>query len=449
VKIAYLCDFWGYRGSVPPTPTRRVLTHPRVLVSVVALVALVLPLGVLTHGRQDPRQGPRARLIADAHGVTTLTRQTTDADFARGTSRGTGIANGALTLARPLGTRTVAGTHYEYARWTSAWLTPGQQFTQLVPSWSARTPAGTWIQVLVRARDSAGHVSTWKDLGRWASRDRVFRRTSAGSQADSVARVATDTLKAASGVRLTSYRLRVQLMRLPGHPGPTVRSLNAAASLLPSSAPATSSPLSTAQVSLPVPGYSQMIHRGQNPEYGGGGEAWCSPTSLAMVLGYYGRLPSPSAYSWVNASYADRWVNHIARLTYDYGYDGTGNWPFNTAVGANRVADAFVTRLPSLRVAERFLRSGIPLIVSIRFGRGQLAGAPISSSPGHLVVLAGLTAGGNPVVMDPAAPTDATVRRIYDRAQFERAWLGGSGGTAYVLRDAAHALPPRSGLRAW
>ena len=427
---------------------RRVLTHPRVLVSLVVLVALVVPLGVLAHGRHDASEA-RVRMVAEPAAQHTLTRLTSDADFARGTERGTRHAAGSLTLARPIGHRTVAGVRYAYGRWSSAWLSPGQSFTELVPSWTARTPAGSWIQVLVRARDSQGRLSSYKDLGRWTSNDRWLRRTSAGSQADALARVATDTLVAQPDVRLTGYQVRVQLMRRPGHRGPTLTSVSAVVSSFPAARPPTSAPRSSASVSLAVPGYSQMIHRGQNPQYGGGGEAWCSPTSLAMVLGYYGRLPAPSTYRWVTASYADRWVNQVARLTYDYRYAGTGNWPFNTAVGANRVADAFVTRLPSLRVAERFLRSGIPLIVSIRFGRGQLAGAPISSSPGHLVVLAGLTAGGNPVVMDPAAPTDATVRRIYDRAQFERAWLGGSGGTAYVLRDAAHALPPRSGLRAW
>jgi hypothetical protein len=137
-------------------------------------------------------------------------------------------------------------------------------------------------------------------------------------------------------------------------------------------------------------------------------------------------------------------------MTYDYRYDGTGNWPFNTAVGASRVGDAFVTRLADLQQAERFLRAGIPLALSIRFSRGQLSGAPISASAGHLVVLAGLTASGNPIVMDPAASSDAGVRRTYDRAQFEHAWLSGSGGMAYVVRDAAHPLPARpAGVRAW
>jgi hypothetical protein len=432
-----------------PSPTvRRVLSHPRVVVSLLVLVALVVPLGLLSHGRTQPREA-RVRMVSDAHGVSTLTRYTSAADFASGRGKGTAYTAGALTASGALGLRTVGGVRYSLSRWTSGWVAPGQSFTELVPSWSARTPGRSWLQVRVRVRDNQGRVSAYKDLGRWASRDRAFQRHSGGTQADAVARVATDTLKAQPGVTLTGYQLRLHLMRIPGHAGPAVTSLSAVASLLPASPP-TSTPLSATAVSLGVPGYSQMIHRGQDPEFGGGGEAWCSPTSLAMVLGYYGRLPGPASYSWVDHRYADRWVNQVARTTYDYRYRGTGNWAFNTAAGARRLTDAFVTRLPDLQAADRFLRAGIPLVVSIRFSRGGLTGAPISSTAGHLVVLSGLTADGNPVVMDPAAAQDASVRHVYDRAQFERAWLGGSGGMAYVLRDAAHPLPVRpAGTRAW
>lgn len=443
----HFCDFRGYRTSVPHPVGRRLLTHPRVVVSLVALLALAVPLGVLAHGRDDAQRPGRARMVAEAT-PSTLTRHTTDADFARGSGRGVTHDEGTLTMSGRAGLRTVGGVRYAWSRWTSAWVTPGT-FTELLPSWSAKTPAGTWIQVLVKARDSGGRVSGFKDLGRWAHQDSTFRRTSAGSQADALVRVATDTLAAQPGVRLTGYRVRVKLMQVPGRRTPKLRSVSAVTST-PGAVPATSRPLSSAPVSLPLPGYSQMTHTGQNPEYGGGGEAWCSPTSLAMVLGYYGRLPAPSAYTWVRRSYADRWVNHLARLTYDYRYRGTGNWAFNTATAATRVTDAFVTRLQGLRMAERFVRAGIPLVVSIRFGRGQLDGAPISSTAGHLLVLSGFTSAGHPIVMDPAAPSNATVRRTYDRAQFERAWLSGSGGMAYVIRDEAHPLPARpAGVRAW
>nr|WP_258562727.1 peptidase C39 family protein [Nocardioides sp. MAH-18] len=213
-------------------------------------------------------------------------------------------------------------------------------------------------------------------------------------------------------------------------------------SLLPSvSSVPTSKPGVARGVVLDVPAYSQMVHRGHYPEYGAGGEAWCSPTSTAMVLGYYDALPGAAAYSWVPAGHPDPWVDHVARMTYDYAYEGTGNWPFNTAYAATRVDHAFVTRLRSLREAEELVRAGIPVVASIAFDPGGLTGAPIGSTDGHLLVIVGFTADGDVVVNDPAAATDAEVRRTYDRGEFENAWIPTSGGTVYVIADAAHPLP--------
>lgn len=414
------------------------------LVSLVALVLLALPLGILAAGRGD--DPGRLRLTAATPGVHTYTSITSDAQFRRGRFSGTTTSADTLRLAPPLATRVYAGRTYEFGSWTSPWLAP-QSFRRLIPSWNAITPAGTWLQVLVQVRDGAGRHSGWKDLGRWSQSDSGFHRRSAGTQSDALATVSTDTLTARTGVTLTGYRVVVRLMRLPGRPGPLLRAVGAVVSRLPSGTLPTSVPLRRSAITLPVPSYSQMTHRGQNPEYGGGGEAWCSPTSLAMILGYYGKLPRPSEYAWV--PYPQGWVNHLARQAYDWTYRGAGNWPFNTAIGARRAGDGFVTRLPDLRTAERFVRAGIPLALSVRFGRGQLSGAPISSSPGHLLVLVGFTATGRPVVNDPAASTDAGVRRSYDRGQLERAWQR-SGGTTYVVRDAAHPLPARPpGVHAW
>ena len=54
----------------------------------------------------------------------------------------------------------------------------------------------------------------------------------------------------------------------------------------------------------------------------------------------------------------------------------------------------------------------------------------------------GFTRAGNVLVNDPAAPDNGSVRRVYDRAQFERAWLGKSHGTAYLVRGAGRTFPP-------
>ena len=123
------------------------------------------------------------------------------------------------------------------------------------------------------------------------------------------------------------------------------------------------------------------------------------------------------------------------------------HWAFNTAYAATFGLEAFVTRLGSLREAEAFLAAGIPLAASIAAAAGELDGFLAAGTAGHLVVLAGVTADGHPLVDDPAAHTNEEVRRIYDRAQLERAWLGGSGGIVYVVRPPGVSLPP--GGRGW
>jgi hypothetical protein len=356
-----------------------------------------------------------------------------------GARSGLRVRHGALVLQDTTKRRAYRGTTYDVGAWTSAPVSPGFGFTQLVASWSAATPANSWVEVRVKV--AGGH---WMVLGRWSSSDRHVRRTSVPGQSDAVGRVDVDTWKAASAA--TSYQLQVRLMRRTGAStaSPSVSFVGAMASRLPSSVPAVSAPGVGTGVVLDVPTFSQMLHRGEFGQYGGGGEAWCSPTSTAMVLGYYGRLPDPSSYSWVGPR-TDPWVDEVARRTYDLAYEGTGNWPFNTAYAASRGLSAFVTRLRSLSEAEQLVAAGIPVIASVSFSSGALYGAPISSTAGHLLVIVGFTASGDVVVNDPAAATNSGVRRTYNRAQFEAAWLGGSGGTAYVIHDDAHPLPASPG----
>ena len=65
-------------------------------------------------------------------------------------------------------------------------------------------------------------------------------------------------------------------------------------------------------VNLPVPARSQMV-------YAGGGEAWCSPTYLSMVMAYWaGRTGQPQL---------DQSVPAVAAGTYDYAYGGWGTGP--------------------------------------------------------------------------------------------------------------------------
>jgi len=223
------------------------------------------------------------------------------------------------------------------------------------------------------------------------------------------------------------------------------------ASATPAKFAVPSSRSSTDEATLPraVPQFSQEIHAGEFPEYDGGGEAWCSPTSTTMVLGYWGQYPSAADMAYIPASYADRQVDYAARYTFDSHYNGTGNWPFNTAYAARYGMDAFVTRLRSLDEAEAFIRAGIPLVASIGVDSNGLDGFLFKGSNGHLLVVVGITADGNVMANDPAATSNATVPRVYDRGQFEDAWLNHSGGIVYVIHPPGTPLPATLAQANW
>lgn len=376
---------------------------------------------------------------------------TSNTDFAQGSQSGVRVVGGSLTFARATGsfsyddggfgypTRT-----YQTATWTSPLYRPGFGLTELVASWNATTPKGTWIQVEMMGRTNAYTDTKWYVMGRWASGDGDIHRTSLSGQGDDDGTIAIDTFFSRTDVSLAAYRLRVTLLRLPGvKGGPTVRSVSAMSSRLPDDEGVPVSPLGGAQgIVLDVPRYSQNIHLGHYPEFNGGGEAWCSPTSTQMVVEYYGKYPAD--VSWVQPQPQDSpSVDYAARYTYDYDYEGTGNWPFNTAYATTFGLKGFVTQLRSLTEAEQFIKAGIPLTVSVSFEESELDGAGYSTN-GHLFNIVGFAPNGDVVVNDPASSDNSAVQRTYRRAQFENVWIpvSRSGGIAYVVHDAYHPLPP-------
>jgi hypothetical protein len=369
------------------------------------------------------------------------------ASFASGAAEGVSTGGAGLAIASPVGTTSYTdalGTkNWEYARWTGRERRAGFAATELVASWTADTPPGTWLQVEMRGRNTAG-LTKWYVMGRWAYGDSDILRTSLGGQADADGTVSVDTFVAATGKPITAYQLRVTLHRTPGSKvTPRVRTLGAMASAVPQRTTVPVSPGGRAWgTELNVPRRSQNVHRGEYPQWDGGGEAWCSPTSTAMVLDYWGKRPSAEDLSWVDPSYADPEVDHAARYTYDYAYEGAGNWPFNTAYAGHYGLEGFVTRLRSLTEMERLIKAGIPVVTSQSFQADELPGAGYSTN-GHLMVVIGFTATGDVIANDPASPDDDAVRHVYPRAAFENVWLrsSGSGGVVYIIHPPGHALP--------
>jgi hypothetical protein len=141
-------------------------------------------------------------------------------------------------------------------------------------------------------------------------------------------------------------------------------------------------------ITLAVKPYAQNLHKGQYVQYGGGGEAWCSPTSTEMVVEFWGRGPTAEQLAWIDKSYVDPSVDQAARYSYDYGYQGTGNWPFTCAYAASYGLDAMVVRLNSLTELEVLVAAGFPVVTSQSF---TLAENGYYASDGHLWCVIGFT----------------------------------------------------------
>ncbi|MFI5751975.1 peptidase C39 family protein [Streptomyces sp. NPDC051644] len=385
-------------------------------------------------------------------------------DWLSGRGAGTRVAVGrrpALVIGHAEGRTDYTDPHtgktatWEYATWTSSVHRSAVPATEVIASWNADAPAGTWIQIELQGRYSDATSTPWYVMGRWAAGDGDIRRTSLDDQSDGKSSIWTDTFSvddAASGLRLVSYRLRLTLYRTPGtRLTPTIWRLGAMASDIPDrfTVPASTPGLAR---ELPVPRYSQNVHAGQYPEYDNGGEAWCSPTSSQMIIEYWGRRPTAEQLAWVKPGLADPQVCHAARFTYDYQYEGCGNWPFNAAYAATYDdMSAVVTRLSSLTDLETLIRAGIPAITSQSFLKEELTGAGYGTS-GHLMTVIGFTEDGDVIANDPASPSNEAVRRVYKRQEWETIWLrtkrhnasgnvvSGTGGVCYLYFP-AHPTP--------
>lgn len=341
------------------------------------------------------------------------------------------------------GTKGLTLSHAAEGTWTSAPQSVPFDFDELVASWNATTPGGSWITIEMAATGS-GRTTKWYTMGIWTSDATPAHRTSVGGQGDVNGFVAIDTfIRDKQAAALNSYQIKLTLHA--GTASPTVRFIGA----MTSAASAYAYPSASRGVvrdDLGVPAYSQEIHKGEFPQYDGGGEAWCSPTSTAMILDFWHAGPSaaelaafPGATKPDGTPYVDPQVDYAAQAVYDWHYQGAGNWPFNAAYAGSRGLNAFVTRLRSLAEAELFIQAGIPLVASIN---GRLPGFFFGKTSGHLLTIVGFTANGDVISNDPAVPTDAQVHKVYGRADFEQVWLGGSAGIVYVIYPNTMSLPP-------
>jgi hypothetical protein len=269
-------------------------------------------------------------------------------------------------------------------------------------------PAGSTVQTLVRVRVGE-HWTDWFPVGDYGSAARFPR--SARRAPELGVELKTDLVRAKRPAR--SAELRLVLTR--GDAPPRVRrvAVDRWTRLAPifTDTPKPSRAWGTA---LNVP------QRSQRSEDAKIASRICSPTSLGMVMAFWGRsLDTP----------------RVASGVYDKAAELYGNWSFNVAFASTHGLRATASHLDGLQDVEREIAAGRPVVISHRYGKGELKASPISETEGHLIVVVGFTKTGDVIVNDPAAnpARGQKIRRVYDRAEFLKTWQGNAEGVAYLL----------------
>jgi hypothetical protein len=253
-----------------------------------------------------------------------------------------------------------------------------------VLSWNTFAPAGTIAFRLLRARAAA---TDWIDFAQWhPNGSKSFSADHQGVHVD-VDVIAAEMPFDGIDVRAHGVDLNFVAFSSPHRPRPSL-------------------PYARAALILDVPTRSQYV---RDDERG-----WCSPASLSMLHAYHG---------------IDVPVDVTARAVFDRAYNGTGNWTFNVAYSGSLGLRAVVAHMQNLDHAQRLIERNIPIAISYAWHDGELPGAPLERSSGHLAVLCGFTAGGDCAINDPAA---TNVRVVYPRATIEALWQR-NHGVAYVV----------------
>lgn len=144
----------------------------------------------------------------------------------------------------------------------------------------------------------------------------------------------------------------------------------------------------------------------------------CSPASVAMVLERWGRRLDTIAL-------ADE-IFHAATDRY-------GVWPAAIAAAGRHGIAGYLLRFPDWAAAAWCLDRGLPIVASVNYRTGELPGAAMDATDGHLLVLTGYE-NDDVLVNDPAADTHDEVPRRLRRRDVERAWLE-RAGVGYVFFD--------------
>jgi len=269
-----------------------------------------------------------------------------------------------------------------------------------LPSWNGSAPdTNSSFKIQMRFPDGTGW-SPWLTVGYWKAN--IW--SSYGTTSYAGGYIDYDNVKLYSYV--SAWQFKIMMTRAGvGQSSPTVHKL----SFLVSDSRTTTS-LDFIQIVNDKPSAifipTDFIYQyGVDPQIGG---SICSPTSVSMILRSYNIPVDPL---------------HFAVDTYDPYFHMFGIWPRVVQNASEYGVDGAVTRYRSWSQAREVLANGGRISMSV--------GPPLYS--GHLMMLAGFTANGDPIVHDPARSDGYS--HLFNKTDLSHSWFD-KGGIGYAFYPA-------------
>lgn len=296
-------------------------------------------------------------------------------------------------------------------------------FEYLVASWAADTPAGTWVDVSVRAYvDMKKAWTEWLSWGKWGE---TVKRGSVSESCD-LAYMDTDTFVISGSDGETASLVQVKVVLHSNEAGvtPAVRQVAVTyKNTLEGQAVAPTYYGDVIElpekVVLDTPAYSQMVRER------GIADIICSATTICTLLNDRGEDALP---------------DEIALIDYDSDYDGFGNWSFSVAAAGSFGYDCFVQYVDMDTIRQE-LAHGYSIGINVSYSSSSngsytyLENGAANNTAGHLITITGyenIDGVDYFYSSDSAASNDTACQgRRYRADQLEAA----SKGIAYIVRE--------------
>lgn len=354
------------------------------------------------------------QLKGNPYAVSRMKFYETDADFASGVFTRTRLQKGEGVLYQRGGWDAPTSGSYTSAPFESPFT-----LTEILPSWNVDCPTSAGIAVWMSVSEDGRAWSQWLYLGREGWTPPLWKKP----LRDKGALVDIDYLILNKPFRFFKWRMEFYSQTLEAE----VRLKLFAVCYGNSSGDEQiykkfyqkpPEPKDWAR-RLDVPWRSQLAADQNVPREMRG--SICCPTSISMILEYYKHKLQTKA---------------VCDLCFDSDYEIWGVWPRAAQTLYRFGLRSYVMQIRTLEEIKPFIAGGVPLIISIRAEKGELASAPYRESDGHVLIISGMEKDGRIWVNDPYNPDGGEGQRLWSREDIEKAFIG-AGGVAIIAEPVA------------